>query len=86
MNIKNKSIIELYPELADKNNERRFIEFLHPDLQVFVDKCYEHCGKGINDYINEVCELLLDYLVRKGHIDPQTHRHSLEDCLLIAAR
>jgi hypothetical protein len=28
---------------------------------------------------------MMDYLVRKGHINPETHRHSLVDCLLIAA-
>jgi hypothetical protein len=85
MNIKMKRITELYPELSNKDNPRRFIEFLHSDLQIFIDKCYEHCGKEINDYTNDVCELLLDYLVRKGHIDPNSHKHSLVDCLLMAA-
>jgi hypothetical protein len=27
----------------------------------------------------------MNYLIRKGHIDPNTHRHSLVDCLLMAA-
>ena len=85
MTLKTKTIIDLYPELGDKNNPRRFIEFLHSDLQIFIDKCYEHCGKEIDEYTNRVCELLLNYLVRKGHIDPNSHRHSLVDCLLIAA-
>ena len=85
MNIKNKTIVELYPELGDRNNERRFIEFLHEDAQIFINECYKHAGYEIDDYINTVCEILLDYLVRKGHIDPKTHRHVLVDTLLIAA-
>ena len=85
MNIKSKRIIDLYPELNDKNNMNRFIEFLNPDVQIFIQKCYEHANYKINDYVNDVCELLLDYMVRKGHIDGISHRHSLVDCLLIAA-
>ena len=85
MNIKNKIIVELYPELGDKENERRFIEFLNEDVQIFINECYKHAGYEINDYVNTVCEIVLDYLVRKGHIDPKSHRHVLVDTLLIAA-
>ena len=85
MNLKNKTIAELYPELGDRTNQRRYIEFLNEDVQIFINKCYEHAGYEINDYVNTVCEIMMDYLVRKGHINPETHRHSLVDCLLIAA-
>ena len=85
MNIRNKSIVELYPELGDRENAYRFIEFLNEDVQIFINECYKHAGYEINDYVNEVCRVLMDYLVRKGHIDPNTHRHSLVDCLLISA-
>ena len=85
MNIKNKSIVELYPELGDRENPRRFIEFLNEDVQIFIAECYNHAGYEINDYVNDVCRVLMDYLVRKGHVDPNTHRHSLVDCLLISA-
>lgn len=85
MNIKNKTIVELYPELGDRENPRRFIEFLNEDVQIFINECYDHANYEINDYVNTVCEILLDYLVRKGHVDPNTHRHSLVDCLLISA-
>lgn len=85
MNIKLKSIVEFYPELDDRENENRFIEFLNEDVQKFIYNCYEHAGYKINDYVNAVCRVLLDYLVRKGHINPQTHRHNLVDCLLISA-
>ena len=85
MNIKNKSIVELYPELSDRENPRRFIEFLNEDVQIFINECYKHAGYEINAYVNDVCRVLLDYLVRKGHVDPNTHRHSLVDCLLISA-
>ena len=85
MNIKNKSIVELYPELGDRENPRRFIEFLNEDVQIFINECYNHAGFEINDYVNDVCRVLMDYLVRKGHVDPKTHRHALVDTLLIAA-
>lgn len=85
MNLKNKTIVELYPELGDRENERRFIEFLNEDVQIFIAECYKHAEYEINDYVNTVCEILLDYLVRKGHIDPKSHRHVLVDTLLIAA-
>ena len=85
MNLKNKTIAELYPELGDRTNQRRYIEFLNEDVQIFINKCYEHAGYEINDYVNTVCEIMMDYLVRKGHINPETHRHSLVDCLLMAA-
>ena len=39
MNIKNKTIVELYPELGDRENQRRFIEFLNEDVQIFINEC-----------------------------------------------
>ena len=81
MNIKLETITNLYPELADKNNPYRFIEFLNEDVQVFIHKCYEYAEYEINEYVNTVCEILMDDLIRKGHINPQSHRHSLVDCL-----
>ena len=81
----NKTIVELYPELNDISNKNRFIEFLHSDVQIFINKCYEHANYEINSYVNKVCEILLDFLVRKGHINPNSHRNSVVDCLLIAA-
>ena len=85
MNIKLKTIVELYPELANKDNPNRFIEHLNEDVQLFIHKCYDHANYQINDYVNRVCEILLDYLIRKGHINPQSHRHALVDTLLISA-
>lgn len=85
MNIKLKTISSLYPELADTSNIYRYIEFLNEDVQIFIKECYKHAEYEINDYVNTVCEILMDYLVRKGHIDPNSHRHSLVDCLLISA-
>ena len=85
MNIKSKPIIALYPELADTTNIYRFVEFLNEDVQIFIKECYKHAEYEINDYVNTVCEILMDYLVRKGHVDPNSHRHSLVDCLLMLA-
>lgn len=85
MNMKCKTIISLYPELGERDNPNRFIEFLNEDVQVFIQECYKHAEYEINDYVNTVCEILMDYLIRKGHINPNSHRHSLVDCLLISA-
>ena len=85
MNMKCKTIISLYPELEERDNPNRFIEFLNEDVQVFIQECYKHAEYEINDYVNTVCEILMDYLIRKGHINPNSHRHSLVDCLLISA-
>ena len=85
MNIKLKPIMYIYPELADTSNIYRFIEFLNEDVQTFIKECYRHADYEINEHVNIVCEILMDYLVRKGHINPNSHRHSLVDCLLISA-
>lgn len=85
MNIKLSTITELYENLGNKENINRFIEFLNEDVQLFVHKCYEHAGYEMNEYVNTVCEILMDYLIRKGHINPNSHRHSLVDCLLLSA-
>jgi hypothetical protein len=85
MNIKQMSLLEVFPELMNSNNPNRFIEYLNPDVQLFVHKCYEHANYTIDDYVNNVCTILMSYLIRKGHIDPNSHRHSLVDCLLISA-
>ena len=85
MNNKLKTITGLYPELENKENDYRYVELLNKDVQIFIKECYKHAGYEINDYVNTVCQILLDYLIRKGHIDPGTHRHSLVDCLLISA-
>ena len=85
MTIRVKGAIDLFPELADTNNIYRYVEYLNEDVQVFIKKCYEHAGYELTEEVNRVCEILMNYLIRKGHIDPNTHRHSLVDCLLMAA-
>jgi hypothetical protein len=85
MNFKLFTVKDMFPELANKENKNRFIEFLNEDVQRFIFNCYEHADYYINDYVNTVCEILLDYLIRKGHLNSESHRHSLVDCLLISA-
>lgn len=85
MNIKQMNLSEVFPELTDTNNPNRFIEYLNKDVQLFIYKCYEHADYQINDYVNNVCTILMSYLIRKGHLVPNSHRHSLVDCLLISA-
>ena len=76
---------EVHPELADKSNINRFIEFLHEDLQVFVKECQKHAGYEMNEHNNLVCEILLDYLIRKGHYNPGYSRGIVVDTLLMSA-
>jgi hypothetical protein len=80
-----RKVIDVHPELGDINNPNRFIEFLHPDLQIFIKKCYEHADYEIDEYVNLVCEILLDYLIRKGHYVPDVSRGIVVDTLLMAA-
>lgn len=85
MSIKQMSLHILYPDLANEDNPNRFIEYLNKDIQLFIHECYKHSSYEINEYVNNVCTILMSYLIRKGHLDPNTHRHSLVDCLLISA-
>ena len=77
--------IDVHPELGDTSNPNRFIEFLHPDLQIFIKECYKHANYEIDGYVNLVCEILLDYLIRKGHYVPDVSRGIVVDTLLMAA-
>lgn len=83
--LRTRKAIEVHPELGDINNPNRFIEFLHPDLQIFIKACYEHADYEIDEYVNLVCEILLDYLIRKGHYVPNVSRGIVVDTLLMAA-
>jgi hypothetical protein len=80
-----RKVIDVHPELGDTNNVNRYIEFLHPDLQIFINKCYEHADHEICEYENLVCEILMDYLIRKGHYIPDVSRGIVVDTLLMAA-
>ena len=76
---------DIHPDLNDLSNPNRFIEFLHPDLQIFINECYKHANYEIDEYVNLVCEILLDILIRKGHYNPGINRGIVVDTLLMSA-
>lgn len=76
---------EMFPELANKNNKKRFIEFISiKDLQVFTEQCLKHSKYEITEYDNKVAEITLDFLIRKELLDTKKHQ-TYVDALLIAA-
>ena len=77
---------EMFPELADINNERRFIDFIKvPDLRLFCEKCIEKANKTITSYNHNVSEFMLDLMIRKELLTPDNHQ-TYVDALLIAAQ
>lgn len=77
---------EMFPQLADKDNERRFIEFIKvDDLRLFCEKCMEKAKVSISEYNNLVAEYMLDLMIRKELLTPDNHQ-TYVDALLIAAQ
>lgn len=77
---------EMFPQLADKDNERRFIEFIKvDDLRLFCEKCMEKAKVSISEYNNLVAEYMLDLMIRKELLTPENHQ-TYVDALLIAAQ
>lgn len=77
---------EMFPQLADKDNERRFIEFIKvDDLRLFCEKCMEKAEVSISEYNNLVAEYMLDLMIRKELLTPENHQ-TYVDALLIAAQ
>lgn len=78
--------IEMFPQLADKNNANRFIEFIKMnDLRLFCIKCMEKANKAPSEYNNNVAEFVLDLMIRKELLTPDNHQ-TYVDALLIAAQ
>lgn len=77
---------EMFPELADTTNEKRFIDFIKvPDLKLFCEKCIEKANKTITEYNHNVSEFMLDLMIRKELLTPDNHQ-TYVDALLIAAQ
>lgn len=85
MNDNTKSCIELFPELGDKENRNRFIDFLSiEDLQAFTKECLEASNYTLQEDDLLLCEILCDSLINKSNLSSSVH-NSLVDVLLIAA-
>ena len=77
--------ISLFPELGNKENRNRFIEFLSiDDLQVFVKECLKKANYTLTDDDLYLCEIICDNLINKSNLSSEVH-NSLVDVLLIAS-
>lgn len=80
------SAVEMFPQLADKSNDKRFIEFIKmDDLRLFCTKCMEKANKEPMLFNNTVAEFVLDLMIRKELLTPDNHQ-TYVDALLIAAQ
>ena len=80
------SASEMFPQLADKSNDMRYIEFIKmDDLRLFCTKCMEKANKEPSLLNNKVAELMLDLMIRKELLTPDNHQ-TYVDALLIAAQ
>lgn len=76
---------EMFPELANKENQYRFIEFIKvDDYKLFCKRCMKKANIEPNDYNNTVAEIVLDLLIRKELLTTQNHQ-TYVDSLLVAA-
>ena len=77
---------EMFPQLADRSNPRRYIDFIKvSDLRLFCEKCMEKAQVEPTDYTNMVSEYVLDIMIRKELLTPENHQ-TYVDALLIAAQ
>lgn len=76
---------ELFPQLADKNDVNRYLNFIKvDDLRIFARECIKKSGYTITEYENKVAEIAMDFLIRKDLLTPDNHQ-TYVDALLVAA-
>lgn len=76
---------EMFPELADKADQYRFVEFIKvEDLKKFCKRCMQKANKQPTLYTNQVAEFALDLLIRKELLTPDNHQ-TYVDALLVAS-
>lgn len=79
------SVTEMFPNLADKENKNRYLEFIKiNDLKIFAKKCLEHANYEISEYENKIAEIAMDFLIRKELLDTTNHQ-TYVDALIVAA-
>lgn len=80
-----KRAIEIFPELNDRDNKWRFVDFIKvDDYKIFCKKCLEATGVEPTEYTNKVAEIVLDLLIRKELLTEVNHQ-TYVDSLLVAA-
>lgn len=80
-----KPACELFPQLADKNDVNRFLNFIKvDDLRIFARECIKKSNYTITEYDNKVAEISMDLLIRKDLLAPDNHQ-TYVDALLVAA-
>lgn len=76
---------EMFPQLANREDLYRFVEFIKvDDYKLFCKRCMQKANIIPNDYNNKVAEIVLDLLIRKELLTPQNHQ-TYVDSLLVAA-
>lgn len=83
--IKFKGCKELFPQLADKTDINRFLNFIKvDDLRTFAKECLKSTNYEITEYENKVAEITMDLLIRKDLLTTDNHQ-TYVDALLIAS-
>lgn len=83
--IKFKTSGELFPQLKDKSDINRFLNFIKvDDLRTFARECLKKANHEITEYENKVAEIAMDLLIRKELLSPDNHQ-TYVDALLVAA-
>jgi hypothetical protein len=76
---------EMFPELANREDLYRFVEFIKvDDYKLFCKRCMQKANITPNDYNNKVAEIVLDLLIRKELLTKTNHQ-TYVDSLLVAA-
>lgn len=76
---------EMFPELANREDMYRFVEFIKiDDYKLFCKRCMRKANIKPDEYNNKVAEFVLDLLIRKELLTPQNHQ-TYVDSLLVAA-
>lgn len=79
------SVEEIFPQLADKKNKNRYLDFIKvKDLKTFTEECLKHADYQISEYENKVAEIALNLLIRKELLEENNHQ-TYVDALLVAA-
>lgn len=75
---------EMFPQLADKEDNERFFNFIkNENVKKFVSDCMHYADYEITDYENKIAEIMLDTLIKKELISADNHQ-ALVDMLLAA--
>ena len=76
---------EMFPQLANKEDRYRFIDFIKvDDYRLFCKRCMKKANIEPDGYTNKVAEFVLDLLIRKELLTKTNHQ-TYVDSLLVAA-